>query len=95
MDRSRAAQAAERGRGHLSWDAAQAARCPRATGTRGELEVNIEGYHGQAVTKDNWDRRVRRGAGQRLLYPTLAVGRAPTCTRPELSSTAKRSAQLT
>ena len=67
----------------------------RATGARGELEVNIEGRHGPAVTKDNWDRqrRVRRGAGQRLPCPTLAVGRTPTCTRPGLSSTAKRSAQ--
>ena len=64
---------------------------------RGELEVHIEGGHGTAVTKDNWDRhrRVRRGAGQRLPCPTLAVGRAPTCTRPGQSSTAKRSAQRT
>ena len=59
----------------------------RATGARGELEVNIEGRHGPAVTGNHWNgnRRMRRGAGRASLCPTFVVGRAPPFTRPGLS----------
>ena len=82
MDHRRAAQAAERGRGNLSRNAAQAARRPHTTGALGELEINVEGRHRPAVTEDHRNRRVTRGAGRPSPCPTFVVGRAPTFTKP-------------
>ena len=82
MDRHRTTQAAERGRGHVSWDTSQAARCPRAASTLREFDINIEGRHRPAVASNHWNRRMRRGAGRASPCPTFVVGRAPTFTRP-------------
>ena len=77
MDRHRTTQAAERGRGHVSWDTSQAARCPRTASTLREFDINIEGRHRPAVASNHWNRRMRRGVGRTKPCPTL------TCiTRP-------------
>ena len=60
-----------------------------APGPLGEFDVNIEGRHRPAVAGNhrNGHRRVRRGAERASPCPTFVVGRAPTFTRPGLSST--------
>ena len=87
VDRDRAPEAIERGRGYVSGNASQAARRSRPPGALGEFDVSIEGRHRPAVAGNHWNgnRRVRRGAERASPCPTFVVGRAPTFTRPGLS----------
>ena len=49
VDRDRAPETIERGRGYVSGNASQAARRSRTPGALGEFDINIEGRHRPAV----------------------------------------------